>query len=39
MTTGSMYWGDLKMSPFLHDIMGMLPTAVPGAAWGGCVAE
>jgi superfamily I DNA/RNA helicase len=37
VTTGSKFWADLKMSPFLHDIIGLLPTAVPGDAWGGCV--
>jgi superfamily I DNA/RNA helicase len=39
VTTGSKFWGDLKMSPFLHDIMGLLPTAAPGDSWGGCVQE
>lgn len=39
VTTGSEFWADLKMSPFLHDIMGLLPTAVPGDYWGGCVPE
>lgn len=39
VTTGSKFWADLKMSPFLHDIMGLLPTAVPGDSWGGCVLE
>ena len=24
-------------APFLHDIMGLLPIAVPGDPWGGCV--
>jgi len=36
VTTGSRYWADLGMSPFLHDIMNMLPTAVQGASWSGC---
>jgi superfamily I DNA/RNA helicase len=26
----------LGMSPFLHEIMGILPAAVQGAAWNGC---
>lgn len=39
VTTGSKFWADLKMSPFLHDIMGLLPAAVPGDAWGGCVPQ
>jgi superfamily I DNA/RNA helicase len=39
VTTGSKFWADLKMSPFLHDIMGVLPGAVPGDSWGGCVME
>ncbi|MDP2626614.1 MAG: 3'-5' exonuclease, partial [Candidatus Rokubacteria bacterium] len=36
VTTGSRYWADLGMSPFLHDVMNMLPTAVQGASWSGC---
>jgi DNA helicase II / ATP-dependent DNA helicase PcrA len=36
VTTGSKFWADLKMSPFLHDIMDLLPTAVPGDYWSGC---
>jgi DNA helicase-2/ATP-dependent DNA helicase PcrA len=36
ITTGSRYWADLGMSPFLHDIMGILPAAVAGASWSGC---
>jgi superfamily I DNA/RNA helicase len=39
VTTGSKFWADLKMSPFLHDIMALLPTAVAGDAWAGCVVE
>lgn len=39
VTTGSRFWADLKMSPFFHDIMGVLPTAVAGDSWGGCVPE
>jgi hypothetical protein len=39
LTTGSKFWADLKMSLFLHDIMGVLLTTVPGDSWGGCVAE
>jgi DNA helicase-2/ATP-dependent DNA helicase PcrA len=34
--TGSKFWADIKMSPFLHEIMGVLPTAVPGDSWRGC---
>ncbi len=37
VTTGSKFWGDLKMSPFLHDVMSVLPNAVPGESWHGCV--
>jgi len=37
VTTGSKFWANLKMSPFLHDIMAVLPAAVPGDAWGGCI--
>jgi len=36
VTTGNRYWADLGMSPFLHDIMGILPPAVQGASWSGC---
>ena len=39
VTTGSGFWANLKMSPFLHDIMSILPDAVPGESWGGCVQE
>jgi len=39
VTTGYSFWADLKMSPFLHDIMGVLPNAVPGVDWAGCVVE
>jgi superfamily I DNA/RNA helicase len=37
ITTGNKYWGDLKMSPFLHEIIALLPEAVPGTDWVGCV--
>ena len=37
VTTGGKFMADLKMSPFLHDIIGLLPTAVPGDGWSGCV--
>jgi len=36
VTTGGKFWAVLKMSPFLRDIMSLLPTAVPGDSWGGC---
>jgi len=36
ITTDSKFWGDLKMSPFLHEIMSVLPEAAPGADWKGC---
>jgi superfamily I DNA/RNA helicase len=39
VTTGTKFWADLKMAPFLHDIMGLLPPAVPGDSWGGCVPQ
>ena len=39
VTTGSKFWADLKMSPFLRDIMGLLPNAVVGDSWDGCVTE
>jgi superfamily I DNA/RNA helicase len=34
--TGGKYWCNLKMSPFLHEIMSLLPAAVPGPDWEGC---
>jgi superfamily I DNA/RNA helicase len=37
LTTWSKFQGNLRMSPFLHDIMNVLPHAVPGDSWGGCV--
>ena len=37
MTGG--YWPALKMSPFLEDVLSVLPDAVPGEAWSGCVAK
>lgn len=39
VTTGNKFWADLKMSPFLRDIMGLLPNAVPGDSWGWVRAE
>jgi superfamily I DNA/RNA helicase len=39
VTTGTKFWADLKMSPFLHDIMSLLPVAAPGDSWGGCVPQ
>ena len=36
ITTGSKFWGDLKMSSFLHDVMNVLPNALPGESWDGC---
>ena len=32
------YWVTLRMSPFLREILELLPAAVPGDRWGGCVA-
>jgi len=39
ISNGHQFWVDLKMSPFLHDIMNVLPNAVPGESWNGCVQE
>src|SRR5262249_15622969 len=36
VTTGNRFWADLKMSPFLREIMDVLPNAVPGESWSGC---
>lgn len=30
------FWATLRMSPFLRDIINLLPQAVPGDRWGGC---
>ena len=37
VTTGNKYWADLGMSPFLRGIMGILPPAIQGVSWGGCL--
>jgi ATP-dependent DNA helicase UvrD/PcrA len=37
VSTGNQFWVDLNMSRFLHDIMSVLPNAVPGESWDGCV--
>ena len=36
IATGNKYWGNLRMSPFFHEIIGLLPEGVQGAAWSGC---
>lgn len=33
------YWAGLRMSPFLEDILTVLPDAVAGESWGGCTVE
>jgi superfamily I DNA/RNA helicase len=33
------YWPPLRMSPFLEDILSVLPDAVAGESWAGCVVE
>ena len=30
------FWATLRMSPFLRDIINLLPQAVAGDQWGGC---
>ena len=37
VTSGNKYWADLGMSPFLRDIMSILPPAIQGASWSGCL--
>jgi hypothetical protein len=37
VTTGNKYWPDLRMSPYLREIMGVLSPAVEGPSWMGCV--
>lgn len=37
MSLRNRFSADLEMSPFLRDIMGVLPAAVRGASWAGCV--
>jgi len=39
VTTGNRFWANLTMSPFFHEIMDVLPTAVAGESWGGCAPE
>lgn len=34
---GGRFWAVLQMSPFLRDILPVLPDAVDGDQWGGCV--
>jgi superfamily I DNA/RNA helicase len=34
---GGGFWPTLRMSPFLRDIINLLPQAIPGDQWGGCV--
>jgi superfamily I DNA/RNA helicase len=36
-SSGDKFWAVLKMSPFLQDIMKVLPNAEQGESWGGCV--
>jgi superfamily I DNA/RNA helicase len=33
---GGRFWATLQMSPFLRDILPVLPAAVAGDQWGGC---
>ena len=33
LTPGRQFWAQLRMSPFFHDIMNVLPNAVPGEEW------
>lgn len=33
---GDRYWADLSMSPFLREIIAVVPDAVAGADWQGC---
>lgn len=33
------FWANLRMSPFLEDILVELPDAVAGNSWGGCIGE
>jgi superfamily I DNA/RNA helicase len=39
VTPGSKFRPDLKMSPFLHEIIAVLPKAVDGESWAGCIPE
>jgi superfamily I DNA/RNA helicase len=38
-TSGGKYWADLTMSPFLRDIISLLPAAEPGDSWSGCTPQ
>ena len=33
------FWANLRMSPFLEDILALLPDAVSGESWSGCVVQ
>jgi superfamily I DNA/RNA helicase len=39
VTPGGGFWANLKMSPFFHDIMDVLPHAAAGESWAGCAQE
>lgn len=39
VASGSAFWATLRMSPFLEDILPVLPDAVVGESWNGCVAK
>jgi superfamily I DNA/RNA helicase len=36
-SSGGPYWANLRMSPFLQDILSLLPEAVAGESWAGCL--
>jgi superfamily I DNA/RNA helicase len=39
VASGEAFWANLRMSPFLEDILPVLPDAVAGESWSGCIAK
>jgi DNA helicase II / ATP-dependent DNA helicase PcrA len=39
VASGDAFWANLRMSPFLEDILALLPDAVAGESWSGCVSK
>ena len=39
VASGSAFWANLRMSPFLEDILTLLPHASIGESWNGCVSK
>jgi superfamily I DNA/RNA helicase len=39
VSSGGPFWANLRMSPFLEDILTVLPPAIAGESWSGCVVD